>query len=91
MENEYILCSAVSYQGEVFTGYRCGDAIKVLLRIYIDPKPSDIIQGFMTSKGRFVDRTEAYYIAEKNNQIKFEVIDFKGKTPFLMSINLYED
>jgi hypothetical protein len=91
MENEYILCSAISYHDEIFTGYRCGDAIKVFLRIYFKEALSETIQGFITSKGRFVDRTEAYYIAEKNNQIKFEVIDFKGKTPLLMSINLYED
>lgn len=30
-------------------------------------------QGFITNKGRFVDRKEALEIAKQNNQIKFDI------------------
>lgn len=33
----------------------------------------EVQQGFITNKGRFVDRKEALEIAKKNNQIKFDI------------------
>ncbi|HEA3249398.1 hypothetical protein M8850_03120 [Pasteurella multocida] len=35
------------------------------------------MKGFVTNKGRFVDRKEALEIAKQNNQIKFDI----GYTP----------
>jgi hypothetical protein len=51
-----------------------------------EDKPLDVDQGFITSNGRYVGRQEAYFIAEKANQIKEGGVIRRG---FLYSENLY--
>jgi hypothetical protein len=34
-------------------------------------------QGFVTTTGRFVDRSEALEIAKKNNQLKYKIPEYK--------------
>ena len=96
MNKEYIVCSAINYKGQVVTGISCGAVIDTVIDtiLFFEKKPDskqiNSNQGFITSTGRFVDRTEAYYIAKENDQIKFNIREFKEDAkPFLMSINLY--
>jgi hypothetical protein len=94
-EKEYIVCSALNYEGTIFAGIGQSYCIRAILKLNPKPDP-DIInnnQGFITSTGRFVDRFEAWDIAKANNQIKYHTdrppFEVDGK-PMLMSIHLYE-
>ena len=57
-----------------------------------DAYPGREHQGFLTSKNRYVDRKEAWKIADENNQIKFgkECSD-NGDYSELVSENLYQN
>ena len=90
-KEEYILCSALWYkkegqwphqpknidQGFVVCGRRHHNCFQTLN--IIDPKfdRSLIVQGFLTSTDRFIDRKEAFELAKKNGQIK-EVEEFEN-------------
>ena len=66
---EYILCSAINYEGLIIPGFRHEDCYKVLRELKpdaIDPERDK--QGFLTSFNRYVDRKEGWKIAVKNNQ-----------------------
>ena len=79
---ERILCAAIqirkSKDGEpiVIGGYRHCDCFRTASKLgymaYIDQDE----QGFITSKGRFVDRKEAKQIAKQANQL-IRLTDFK--------------
>ena len=62
-------------EGIIVCGRRHSDCYNVLKGILgdytqaVDYKPERDHQGFLTSKNRFVDRKEAWIIAEKQNQI----------------------
>lgn len=62
-------------QGVVFAGYRHGQCIytKCAVTGLRDAETGDNEQGFLTSLNRFVDREEAWVIAENANQIIREV------------------
>lgn len=62
------------------------DGREVLESIKSDRELEELEQGFITNKGRFVDREEALKIAKENNQIKF---DIGYNTKFLFSEMLY--
>ncbi|KGQ34118.1 hypothetical protein [Gallibacterium anatis] len=62
------------------------DGREVLESIKSDRELEELEQGFITNKGRFVDREEAFKIAKENNQIKF---DIGYNTKFLFSEMLY--
>ena len=91
---ERILCSALNYNGTIVAGMGQAKCIKAILDLNPDADTEVINnnQGFLTSKGRFVDRFEAWDIAMANNQIKYnndrEPFTIDGK-PVLMSIHLY--
>lgn len=93
IDTEYILCSAIKYNNIVVCGRRCADVIETILAFDENPDKNQLNnnQGFMTSKGRFVDRFDAWDIASDNGQIKYEKTFFVGGKPLLMSINLYKD
>lgn len=95
-QKEYILCSAIIYDGTIISGRRHSNCYEVL-HAFIDSIPEEEYpgrdaQGFLTSTGRYVDRKEGWKIADENNQIKFgrEVSD-KGEESELISENLYWD
>ncbi len=67
---ERIKASAVRYKGQIFTGQTHGDALLVLEEAFPDYRAREVEDGFVTSSGRYVDRTEAREIAKKNDQIK---------------------
>ena len=58
-------------RGIVFCGWRHANCLysKCSLTGLRDAESGEFVQGFLTSKNRFVDRKEAYSIAFKNNQI----------------------
>jgi len=71
---EEIVCSAIKFKRKtddkwcIYTGKRHGD---VFYRMYLDKIDYDkasAIQGFMTSKDRFVDRFEGLRIAKSADQ-----------------------
>lgn len=65
-EKEIVICSAVkSTDGRIFMGHRHADCIKTMKDTGIEysSKPED--QGFITSKNRFVDRKDGYWIQIK--------------------------
>ncbi|HDR1877147.1 TPA: hypothetical protein R4341_000767 [Pasteurella multocida] len=47
--------------------------IESIYPVYEHKELKEIEQGFITNKGRFVDRKEALEIAKQNNQIKFDI------------------
>lgn len=94
-DNEHIVCSALNYNGTIVAGigqHKCIEAI-LAFNPDADPKVINNNQGFITSTGRFVDRFEAWDIAQTNNQIKFNTdrppLEIDGK-PILMSTHLFK-
>lgn len=96
---ERILCAATLYDdgkkhpnqpinitGIVTCGYRHSNSILTMIFMYPDVDDKNFVQGFLTSKNRFVDRHEAFLIADVANQI----IN-KGKEQTLVSEDLYVD
>ncbi len=81
-------CKNYPKTGIVICGYRHPDIIGILPTnnsLRNDGKEYKCTQGFITSKGRFVDREEAYLIAKKANQL---LNDFEGKSK-LFSEDIY--
>ncbi len=63
-----IIKSAVKHKGTVYVGSRHSDAIMSAATLTGD-RPITGEQGFLTSDGRFVSRTEGAKIALKSKQI----------------------
>lgn len=96
-KEERILCAAIYYKndkyyphqpkgilnGFVICGRRHHNCISILSIMNL-PKNVHIEQGFITNLDRFVDREEAFIIAEKTGQLLF-----KHKTGSLFSEDLY--
>lgn len=97
---EYILCAAIYFDdgkervhqpknidtGIVVCGQRHGNAFVILYEIAEpDYDKQKVIQGFLTSKNRFVDRVEAFKIAVKMKQTMKEYEEGK----ILFSEDLY--
>ena len=86
--NEYIVCSAIDYNGIKITGYRhhnCFETLDALLGKDKYEKPANRL--FLTSKNRYVDRAEGYKIARENNQLLLR--HSEGADETLISENLY--
>lgn len=100
MKTEYILCSAIKrkkpkectrhyYDNDLYEielGYRHCD-IFARFEGEVSTDPND--QGFYTSRGRFVDRHEAFFIAYHANQIPISLYDDRGNDAKLFSEDLY--
>lgn len=78
---EYILCAACFTNEQIVAGYRHDDAIKGSIERFYNPG----VQGFLTSKNRFVNRVQAAEIAFKAGQI----ISYNKNEPCLISEDLY--
>ena len=94
---EYIICSAVIFNGHYVCGRRHSDCYATIKALtgkplselkHLLPK-SNLENGFMTSKGRFVTRKEAWIIAEENKQIAIGYEACTGEDAILISENLY--
>ena len=86
MKQEYIICSAIKLKdNRIIGGYRHCDCL-----INLANKTESIgrIEGFLTSKGRFVDRKEAYKI-QHSAKINSFCIDGYSKIKELFSEDLY--
>lgn len=82
------ICKNYPETGIVICGYRHSDIISILPtnnNFRNDGKEYNCTQGFITNKGRFVDREEAYLIAKNANQL---LHDFEDKT-ILFSEDIY--
>jgi len=95
-EKEYILCSAINVNGIIISGRRHNDCYDTLSKIEINcesrniHKPDRKEQGFLTSKGNFVYRKDAWNIANDNNQIRYgKEASENGTDSELTSENLY--
>lgn len=81
-------CKNYPETGIVICGFRHADVIGILPTnnsMRDDGKEYKCTQGFITNKGRFVDREEAYLIAKEANQL---LRDIEGKT-ILFSEDIY--
>lgn len=86
---EYIVCAAMLMDnGDIVTGVRhySPDMRAIMSKAYGSEYHKSVKeQGFITQRGRFVNRLDAWVLAEKNGQIRREV-----STPgTLYSENLY--
>ena len=100
--NEFILCAAIYYEdgikrkhqpanisaGVVVCGQRHANCFIVLNELLQDKfDKTKHHQGFLTSKGRFVDRVEAFQLAKKSGQIITPIKD--DEVNILTSEDLY--
>lgn len=59
MSKEIIICAAVkSKDGKIIRGHRHGNCMETMRGMRLEYSSEASSQGFMTSKNRFVDRTE---------------------------------
>ena len=89
---ELILCAAVMYEGKIVSGRRHKDCYR-LLEGLLGIDDVDIgreAQGFLTSKGFFVNRKEGFKIAKDNDQIWHNMHDDRDEGE-LTSEDLYWD
>lgn len=90
---ERILCAALLYKGKTVAGYRHHDCYQTIADISgvgidkIPDCPGRDDQGFLTSHGRFVNRSEGYQIARENDQLLLK--HKEGSEEILISENLY--
>jgi len=88
-EIEYVMCSAnwidddIDYshkpynidKGLVFGGIRHGSIFEMTQRIYPhDEYGNKTIQGFLTTKNRFLNREDALELVKSNGQLKKELL-----------------
>lgn len=67
---EKILCAAIKYSGGVILGPNHANCLFMLAEIRgTHASRADDEQGFVTTTNRFVDRKEAYDIAEREGQL----------------------
>lgn len=60
VEPEFVICAAcITKEGRIFRGHRHDDAIQAAGKNGCHPSSLTATQGFITSKGRYVDREEA--------------------------------
>jgi len=73
--SEYILCAAIALSVRndeppvIIGGFRHGECMTAAIKMGYSNYISQDEQGFLTSKGRFVDRKEAKVIAKNANQL----------------------
>lgn len=98
--SERILCAAIHHDdgvvrkgqpinitsGIVFSGYRHWNCME-LFHQFFDAKVTRDMQGFLTSKNRYVDRKEGYLIAKQAGQLLHDLHDLSD--PKLVSEDLY--
>lgn len=68
-QSEFILCAAYKIDDLIFSGYRHGDCIILGYRCGKIATKENSKAGFLTSKNRFVGRSEGFDIAKREKQI----------------------
>jgi hypothetical protein len=89
MKEQHVVCAAIrNKSGRIICGARHYDGVmhSQILASNDDWTKSDVEQGFIDQRGRFLTRQEAFAIATATGQIKYRVGGDKGK---LFSENLY--
>ncbi len=96
---EKILCAALLYNGNIVAGYRHSDCYQTIANVLgidtncddwankIPNLPTRSEQGFLTSKNRYVSRSEGFTIALQNNQLLLPYRE--GQEKILTSEDLY--
>ncbi len=83
---ERIQAAALRYKGQVFTGPAHSFAHDKLEKVFPSSNNKEIEQGFITNSGRFVNREDAFKIAQKAKQVESTL---RGQNPKpLISENL---
>jgi hypothetical protein len=67
-----IYYSAIKKDNKIYVGKRHGECFAKMTRCGVKNVGIDSVQGFITNKGKFVDREEAYKIAKSCGQYKRE-------------------
>lgn len=80
---EKVLKSAIWYNGKSWVAHDHSSALRMIDRRY-DNCPKGWVAGFVTNRGRFVDRKDAYGIAKSAGQIE----DLYSSCPILCSEDL---
>jgi hypothetical protein len=90
-ESEKIACAAIKNKDGIIVvverPYRHGNAIFGMALLGLEIDHEDEIQGFLTNKGRFVDRFEAKSIAVTQDQLLEKEYDFQQ----LLSEDVWND
>jgi hypothetical protein len=76
-------------QGNLIHGKTHADCFHYARSINVKMSSKAIHQGFVTNEGKYVDRTEAYLIAQKAGQIKYDCDQNVAK--ILFSEDLYHE
>jgi len=97
MIKEICICSAVKIDGKIFRGHRHGDAMRVMREeLTFDLSRKELTkllttktmeQGFVTSKNRYVGRTEGRILQDKAGIKSADKDGYRGNT--LFSEDLY--
>lgn len=73
IQKEFILCSAIDYNGIIICGRRHEDCYKILESLVPNLNENELPdrtkQGFITSTNRYIDRRLAWKMAKDNKQI----------------------
>jgi uncharacterized membrane protein len=86
---EFILCSAIEFNGNIISGYRHVDCINFAIKhIAQNVTRENSICGFLTSKNRFISREDAFKIAKERSQIWHKLHDGVDEN-ILVSEDLY--
>ena len=67
---ECIKVAALLFKGEVYTGNNHIIALDSLKKVHPDWNYQEIKDGFITNRGRFIDRKEASQIAQQAGQLE---------------------
>jgi hypothetical protein len=86
-----IYYSAIKKENKIYVGKRHHDCFAKMVRCGVDNVNIDSVQGFITDKGKFVERNEAYKIAKSCGQYKREQLCSKDCSPSTLKILFSED
>ena len=68
--SERIITAAIKHNGKIYTGSSHGNIMQEMTNSGVKGEFRNNEQGFLTDKGRFVNRVEAAKIAREAGQIK---------------------
>lgn len=83
---EICICAAIKTPSGIYRGHRHGDCFLVMQRKKIERSDSDV-QGFMTSRNRFVDRREGRRLQNEAGIMSADTDGYETNT--LLSEDLY--
>jgi hypothetical protein len=87
MEHEVCICAAIKMGGLIIRGHRHDDCLRNLKARRLDAEP--IVQGFITSRNRFVGREEAMRLQKAAGAKSMYSPDGELRGDILFSEDLY--